>query len=341
MTSAEHGRVLVAGSINMDIVARVDRHPRPGESLRGASLAYFPGGKGANQAVAAARAGATVVMLGAVGSDSFGPELLDFLRSNGIDVTHVAHRAGVPSGTALVLVDASGENEIVVVPGANESVDEAIVRGIEITASDIVVAQFETPLPTTRAFFSRARRVGARRVLNPAPPAPIPDDLLPLIDVLIVNETELGAASGTTIPAEPGASEVHLAFEMLRSRGLDGVLVTTLGARGSITMTSDRVIEVPARPVTAVDTTAAGDCFVGYVASGLAAGAAIDEVLGMANIAASLCVQTAGAGPSLPAREHVLDAAREHDRTLQAADRARRSEPGRRREVSRPSDPTP
>ena len=311
MTSAENGRVLVAGSINMDVVVRVDRHPKPGESLVGRSLAYFPGGKGANQAVAAAKAGATVLMLGAVGSDSFGPELLDFLTSNRVDVSHVASRAGVSSGTAVVLVDASGENELVVVPGANASVDEAIVRGTEITAADIVVAQFETPLATTRAFFTCARDEGARCVLNPAPAAPIPDDLLALTDVLIVNETELGAASGTTITATPSVSEVRVGCETLRARGFEGALVATLGARGSITMTSDGVIEVPARRVTAVDTTAAGDCFVGYVAGGIAEGTAIDEVLGMATIAASLCVQVPGAGPSLPSRERVLDASQQ------------------------------
>jgi len=294
-------RVIVAGSINMDIVAQVQRHPVPGETISGTSLAYFPGGKGANQAVAASRAGAEVAMVGAVGDDAFGPNLLEFLRSNSIDTSAIEVKASTPTGTALIIVDATGENSIVVVPGANGAIQaDDVVQAAAPQKGDVLVAQFETPLSATTAFFATGRTAGAACILNPAPAAAVPQELLAQVDVLVVNETELGVVSGASLGDSPTAAEIRAAHDRLKALGFTGCLVATLGARGAITVLGDRVIEIAGRRVNAVDTTGAGDCFVGYLSSSLALGQDMDKALGVANVAASLCVQRPGAGPSMP-----------------------------------------
>lgn len=298
-------RVVVVGSINMDIVARVQRHPVPGETVPGSDLSYFPGGKGANQAVAAARAGAQVAMLGAVGGDAFGPDLLDFLRVNEIATDGVERRSVDATGTALIVVDAAGENSIVVVPGANGAVGPDVVQRLTPRKGDVLVAQFETPVEATAALFMSGRETGATCVLNPAPAAAVARGLLGLVDVLVVNETELGVIAGRNLGESPTVEEVRDAYALLRKLGFDGCLVATLGAKGSLTLIGDRVIEIKGRVVEAVDTTGAGDCFVGYLASSLALGRDMDNALLIANAAASLCVQRPGAGPSMPRRAEV------------------------------------
>jgi ribokinase len=306
MNSDSAARVIVAGSINMDIVAQVQRLPVPGETVPGTSLAYFPGGKGANQAVAASRAGGDVLMIGAVGDDAFGPDLLGFLRSNRIDTDVIEKRDGTPTGTALITVDDSGENSIVVVPGANGSLIEDYVVGAVIPQKgDVLVAQFETPLLATIAFFAAGKAAGATCILNPAPAGNVPTDLLSHVDILVVNETELGIVSGGPIGDSPSVGDIKAANERLRTMGFTGSVVVTLGARGAVTILQDRIIEVFGRAVTAVDTTGAGDCFVGYLASSLALGRDMDKALVIANAAASLCVQRRGAGPSMPERIEV------------------------------------
>lgn len=286
----------------MDIMARVHRHPVAGETVPGTTLSYFPGGKGANQAVAAARAGIDVTMVGAVGTDAFGAELVEFLRGNGIDTDSVERVSG-PSGTAVIVVDAAGENHIVVVPGANAELRATRVPG----PGQVLVAQFETPVQTTTEFFRAGRLVGARSILNPAPAAVIPTELLALVDILVVNETELGVVSGGDVDDQPTIADIRGAQDRLRDSGFAGCLVTTLGARGVVAVVDELVIEVPGRPVEVVDTTGAGDCFVGYLAAGLVRGDDLAEVLEMANIAASLSVQRMGAGPSMP---HYRDVAK-------------------------------
>ena len=184
------GHVFVAGSINMDVVATAERHPRIGETVAGQAVLYFPGGKGANQAVSAAKLGAQVALIGRLGRDTFGDELKAFLRAQGIDLSFVRQTAETHSGTALITV-ANADNTIVVVPGANALVGVADVEA-PLAKGDIAVSQFEIPLPTIAAFFARARAAGATTILNPAPAMAFGRELLDLVDILILNETELG-----------------------------------------------------------------------------------------------------------------------------------------------------
>jgi ribokinase len=298
-------RVIVAGSINMDIVARVNRHPLPGETVSGKSLAYFPGGKGANQAVAAARAGADVHMVGAVGNDAFGPQLLSFLRDNFVDTTNISRRPDVSTGTALIVVDSNGENSIVYVGGANDELTAEEVAATDPHNGDVLVAEFETPLEATEALFRKGRSVGATCILNPAPARSTPSSLMSLVDVLVVNETELTTLSGMPVGESPAVEDVRLANDSLSKQGFVGCLVATLGSRGVVAFVGDRNIRIPGRKVKVLDTTGAGDCFTGYLASYLAMGYDIDRSLKAANVAASISVQRHGAGPSMPAKSEV------------------------------------
>ena len=301
-------RVLIAGSINMDIVANVERHPVPGETLSGENLDYFPGGKGANQAVAAARAGAHVEMIGAVGDDAFGPNLLGFLTDNGVSTRAVKTLKAVSTGTALIVVDEHGENSIVIIAGANGRLTPNDLSSVRIETTDVLVAQFETPLEVTTRFFEDGKRVGATTILNPAPAREIPDALLWAVDVLVLNETELARITGQALTESSSETEIAAACMDLRSSGFEGVVVATLGARGAVVVTGETAMDVPGRAVSAVDTTGAGDCFVGYLASALARGDEIVESLERANAAASICVQRPGAGPSMPYASEVDNA---------------------------------
>jgi ribokinase len=302
------GRVLVAGSINMDIVASVKRHPVPGETLSGRDLGYFPGGKGANQAVAASRAGAKVEMIGAVGDDAFGPDLLKFLEDNGVDTHGVASISGTPTGTALIVVDEQGENAIVVVAGANGLVSPTMLEANPVHSGDVLVAQFETPVDVTSAYFVIGRREGATTILNPAPAEAIADDLLAVVDFLVLNETELATITGREVRDTSAAEEIADACGALRNGGFGGTVVATLGARGAVAVSSaGEILEVSGRAVVAVDTTGAGDCFVGYLASGIARGDELQTALNTANAAAAICVQRPGAGPSMPFESELND----------------------------------
>jgi ribokinase len=303
----EMARVIVAGSINMDVVARTARHPRPGETVAGHGLAFHAGGKGANQAVAAARAGVETLMVGKVGADAFGEELHAFLRENAVDTARVSRVDGTTSGTAVIVVDDRGENTIVVVAGANGLLTPADVRDVPATKGDILISQFETPPETVEAFLSMGRSAGATTMLNPAPAAFFPDGLLHHVDVLVVNETELGFFVGQALSAEATRAEMVAAARKLRADP-DQTMVVTLGPAGAVAIAGDRVLEVPGRRVEAADTTGAGDCFVGSLGARLAAGDPLDRSLEFANTAASLCVQRPGAGPSMPAATDVLAA---------------------------------
>ncbi|CAL9388960.1 ribokinase [Streptomyces sp. enrichment culture] len=289
-------RITVLGSTNMDLVAYVPRAPRLGETVTGRDFRTVPGGKGANQAVAAARAGARVSMIGAVGSDDFGPRLRAALADSGVD-TSLLRTADGPSGTAHIVVDDDGANAIVVVPGANASVtgvtpqDEA-----RIAASDALLLQLELPLDAVLAGAEAARRHGVRTVLTPSPARPLPHELLALIDVLVPNEHE---ASGLAGVADPRAA----AEELLRDVP---EVVVTLGAAGSLYVARDaRPVTVPARRVRAVDTTAAGDTFTGALAVALAEGRPVPDALAWASAAAALSVGRAGASSSMPYRAEI------------------------------------
>ena len=297
------GRVVVAGSINMDVVATAERHPRIGETVAGHSVMYFPGGKGANQAVSAAKLGAPTSLIGRLGRDAFGEQLRAFLASQGIDLTAVKDSAGAATGTALITL-AKADNTIVVIPGANAEVSPEDVAQVALTASDVAVSQFEIPQATIVAFFRQARAAGATTILNPAPASAFDSALFALIDVLVLNETELGFLTGIALGDTPTLPQVSDAVRALDPRD-DQTVCVTLGARGAVAVTGSKARLVEGRAVTAVDTTGAGDCFVGALAARLSQGAPIADAIGYANIAASISVQRMGAGPSMPTAEEV------------------------------------
>jgi ribokinase len=297
------GRVVVAGSINMDVVATASRHPRIGETVAGSSVRYSPGGKGANQAVAAAKLGAPTRLIGRLGDDAFGVELRTFLAAQGVDLSLVHDSSGAHTGTAVITV-ANADNTIVVVPGANALVSATDVAAPALAKGDIAVSQFEIPLPAISAFFTRARAAGATTILNPAPAIEFGRDLLDLVDILILNETELGFLART----ELHDTDDHARFlEAARSLpiGRDKIVCVTLGKRGVLALVHDVPLLVEGRAVEAIDTTGAGDCFVGAVAAQLAGGRSIGDALAYANAAASICVQRIGAAPSMPTEEEV------------------------------------
>jgi ribokinase len=281
------GRVVVIGSINMDVVVTVDRMPRPGETLAGSSVRLTPGGKGANQAVAAGRLGAVTVLVGAVGADGFGAVLTDFLAAQGIDAARV-RRADGPSGTAMITVAGGGENTVIVVAGANGLVTPDRAADAALRPGDVVTLQNEIPAETNEAAARLARSVGATTVLNLAPFRPPSPALLADVDVLIVNETEFAALTGTP----PGGSAEPPAWlgDVVVTRGADGVWARLAG--------ETRV--VPARRVPVVDTTGAGDCFCGAFAAALAAGSTPWAAVDRAALAASIAVGRPGAAPAMP-----------------------------------------
>jgi ribokinase len=292
------GRVFVAGSINMDVVATADRHPRIGETVAGTAVLYFPGGKGANQAVAAAKLGAPTTLIGRLGKDAFGDQLKAFLAAEGIDLSFVQQTSQAHTGTAIITV-ANADNTIVVVPGANALVSAADVEAPVLAKGDIAVSQFEIPLPAISAFFKRARAAGATTILNPAPAVEFDRQLLDLVDILILNETELGFLTKTELHDTDDYPRFIEAARSLQA-GKDKTICVTLGKRGVLALVNGQPLVIDGRAVKAVDTTGAGDCFVGAVAAQLAGGKTIHDALHYANMAASICVQRMGAAPSMP-----------------------------------------
>jgi ribokinase len=277
--------VLVIGSANLDLVAGADRIPDPGETVLGTTYAEHPGGKGLNQAVAAARAGASVAMVGAVGDDDAGRTLLEVLRAEGVDAANVAVVAGVPTGRALITVAADGENSIVVVPGAN-----ATVRAPgAVRPARVALAQLEVPLETVTATLRAARDAGATTVLNPAPARQLPPELVAACDVLVPNEHEVAMLGGV---------------DALLAAGVAAVVVT-LGARGIDVVTADGTYHQPAFAVQPVDTTGAGDATCGALGARLATGDPIRDAVAFAAAAGALTTTAAGAVPSLPRREAI------------------------------------
>jgi ribokinase len=297
------GRVFVAGSINMDVVATADRHPRIGETVAGNAVLYFPGGKGANQAVAAVKLGAPTTLIGRLGKDAFGDQLKAFLAAQGIDLSFVQEPAGAHTGTAIITI-ANADNTIVVIPGANALVNAADVEAPALAKGDIAVSQFEIPLPAVSTFLKRARAAGATTILNPAPAIEFDAELLDLVDILILNESELGFLTRT----ELRDTDDHARFiEAIRSlqTSKDKTICVTLGKRGALALVDGHPLVMPGRTVEAVDTTGAGDCFVGAVAAQLAGRKSIRDALDYANSAASICVQRMGAAPSMPTAAEV------------------------------------
>jgi ribokinase len=297
------GRVFVAGSLNMDVVATADRHPRIGETVAGEALLYFPGGKGANQAVAAVKLGAPTTLIGRIGRDAFGEELKAFLGTQGIDLAYVRETNEAHTGTALITI-ANADNTIVVVPGANALVSDVDVTAPVLAKGDIAISQFEIPLPAVTTFFKRARAVGATTILNPAPALEFDRELLNVVDILILNESELGSLAKIELRDTGDTARFIDAAKSLQT-GHDKIICVTLGKRGVLALVNGEPVIIPGRTVRAVDTTGAGDCFVGAVAAQLAQGKSIRAALDYANVAASICVQRMGAAPSMPTAAEV------------------------------------
>lgn len=292
------GRVIIVGSINVDLVVTADRFPRPGETILGQSFGRHPGGKGANQAIAAARFGAPTLMAGAVGDDAFGAFMRATLEANGVDVALVGAVPHGSTGMALITV-AGGENCIVVIPGANGCLSLADTP-LSVAADDVVVAQLETPIAATRTAFEAARSTGAATILNPAPASRMARDLLALATMVVVNETELEMLTGTPVGPEAGGSKIAASLRSLRTHS-GQIVIATLGARGLMALAeSDRLVDLPGHAVEPVDTTGAGDCFVGALAASLVQGTGLEDALARANAAAALAVQRPGAGSAMP-----------------------------------------
>ncbi|WP_250472314.1 ribokinase [Caballeronia sp. GAFFF1] len=300
------GRVVVVGSLNMDLVARAPRLPKPGETLAGSAFAQAPGGKGANQAVAAARLGAQVAMIGCVGSDANGATLRAGLEAEGIDCAALATSAQAPTGVALIIVDDASQNAIVIVAGSNAQVTPAVIDEQEalLARADVIVCQLETPPETVRAALAAGRRLARTTILNPAPAAStLPADWFALIDYLIPNELEAATLSGIAI-ATP--DDARRAARVLKEKGARNVIIT-LGAQGVFALLGDDTDgqHLPSPKVEAIDTTAAGDTFIGGFAAELARGSAIADAIAFGQRAAALAVTREGAQPSIPRRSEI------------------------------------
>jgi ribokinase len=294
--------VLVVGSLNMDLVVRCQRLPREGETLFGTDFFTAFGGKGGNQAVAAARIGAHVTMAGCVGHDQFGTDMIVALTAAGVR-TDLVDTVDRRTGTALITVDAAGANTIVVISGANMACDVALVdRALAgAAAPGLLLVQQEIPPETNTHAIRAAKAAGWFIVLNPAPARALPQDLLPLIDIIAPNETEAAALTGRSIGSQ--ADALAAAGDLLQ-QGAAAVLVT-LGRDGALYRDASRALHCPALPVQAVDTTAAGDAYLGALAAALAEGQSLEQGLGFAAAAAGLAVTRLGAQPSLGTRAEV------------------------------------
>jgi len=293
-------RIMVIGSLNMDLVVISPRHPQIGETILGNSFATYPGGKGANQAIAAARLGASVQMVGSIGQDGFGQDLHNNLMANNVDCRYLIVSAGVSSGTALITVDQQGRNTIIVVPGANHHLLPQDIENIEDAMSEtgLVVLQMEIPLETVWESILLARKHAVPVLLNPAPANPIPDEILDGLDYLIPNESELGLLTGM-----PTATlmEIKQASQVLLTKGVKRVILTR-GEQGCFYLDHEKEIVLPAFQVQPVDTTAAGDAFIGGFASSLMTTDSIHTALKTGSAAGALAATKAGAQTSLPSR---------------------------------------
>ena len=297
------GRICVVGSANLDIVTPVPHHPVAGETVLGGDHAQVPGGKGANQAVAAARLGHEVAFVGRVGDDGPADVLRASLSDAGVELSMLATTPGVPSGIATISVDPDGDNSIVVSPGANSRISPADIEAAAgvLQGAAVVLLQLEVPLDAVAAAASRANSIV---VLNPAPAPPdgtLPDDLLTNVDVLVPNQTELALLAGGAEPTNADEAQ-----SLAASLPVDRIVVT-LGAEGALVIDGEEITAVPAPQVVPVDTTAAGDAFCGALGGALADGASLAEAAAWAVRVGSAATLRAGAQPSLPTRNEVDD----------------------------------
>lgn len=297
--------IVVVGSLNMDLVVQVPTIPAPGETVLGNNFVTIPGGKGANQAVAAARLGANVSLIGRVGRDAFGEQLLANAQREGIDVTHVGRDETVASGVAMIAVDANGQNSIAVASGANFCLTAAHVREAwaGLGQVDLLVMPLETKLETIETAVSLANQSGTKVILNPAPAQKLPPHILAGVDVLVPNEPETAQLTGLPINTQ---AETQQAARQLLHMGV-GNVVLTLGSRGALALTGadGQFTQVDPYAVQVVDTTAAGDAFVAGLAVGLGEGKPLVEAVRFANAVGALAVTKQGAQPGMPTRADV------------------------------------
>ncbi|WP_461055100.1 ribokinase [Spirosoma arcticum] len=296
-------QICVVGSSNTDMVVKAEKLPAPGETVMGGKFLMNPGGKGANQAVAAARLGGQVVLAAKVGNDVFGKQAIQQFQREKINPKYITTDSEFPSGVALINVDAKGENCITVAPGSNSRLKPEDVELIldDLSSSSIVLLQLEIPLPTVNYVIRRSFQKGLRVILNPAPAQQLPTDLFDCLHLITPNETEAELLTGIRVM---DLSTAKKAAQYLRAKGVRNVIIT-LGAKGAYLHTDTVSALIPAPPVTAVDTTAAGDCFNGALAVALAEDQPLEQAVAFACKAASICVTRMGAQASLPHRREV------------------------------------
>lgn len=296
-------KIVVIGSSNTDIVIKSPSLPKPGETVLGENYLMNPGGKGANQAVAAAKLGGSVAFIAKVGDDDFGHAAREGFTKFGIDVSHVSIDLEKPSGVAAIMVDHTGENSISVAPGANNALGESDIRDAlaSIEAANIVLLQLESPLEAVEFAIRSARGLGKTVILNPAPARALPDELIAQLNVITPNETEAEILSGISVES---IDDAHKAAQSLQRKGV-GTVVLTLGARGAFVLSKSFEGLVPTEKVNAVDTTAAGDTFNGALAVALAEGRAIEHAVAFANRAGAISVTRMGAQASAPFRDEI------------------------------------
>jgi len=301
--SEKRSKVLVVGSANMDLVVRCKRFPDPGETIFGTAFATFPGGKGANQAVCCAKLGGEVTFMGRMGQDIFRDRLSSNMKQEGVGLEHLIIDPTEPTGTALITVDSSGQNEIIVVSGSNMKIrpEDILAHREAFADAAIVLLQLEIPLDTVMHAATLARQNSALVVLNPAPASMLPEELFRLIDYITPNETE--AALLTGIPVVDRASAEQAAMALLQ-RGVQNVIIT-MGSSGCLLVNQRQKQMFAARRVKAVDTTAAGDAFNGALALALSQGDLLEEAIAFANSVAAFSVTKQGAQSSMPTKNEL------------------------------------
>lgn len=301
--TAKH--IVVVGSSNMDLVAKAPRIPVPGETISGTDFFMAPGGKGANQAVAAAKLGADVIFIARLGKDVFAEKSLENFKNVNIDTKYIEQLDDVPSGTAIISIEDSGQNSIIVIPGANSKLSGADVEKGEadIASAAVVVAQLEGPLETVERTAEIAKVNNIPFILDPAPARPLSDELLGMVDIIKPNETETEILTDITVKDDTSAAK---AADVLLAKGIKTVIIT-LGDKGFMLATKDNKEMIPSHKVEVVDTTAAGDAFTGALAYGLANGMGIRDAVVQANAVAAISVTRYGAQPSMPTLKEVQE----------------------------------